>query len=1106
MAKKLLFNIEVDGNFTKLNKLEKSISDLKKQRQELIKLSKTEEGLNNRQQAQLTKLNQQIKLQTNERRKAEKAVQQNARAQNNLADKYELESQKLAKLQRQLKNMILTEGEGSKKTQELAAKVGALDAKLKSVDAAAGQFGRSVGNYENATKGVIRSFEKERQVLVELKKQLRDVALNTGAGSKETIKLSSKVRNLETELNKIDNSVKGVNSTMQGYKTALMGSIGTMGQFATGVGAVYAGVQIARQAIGDAVSRIKNFEQANANLSAVLGDKGTTGALKLLKDEAKRLGAATSFSATQVAELQTEFAKLGFDPQEIVNLTESTLDASAALGSDLAAQAALTGSTLKAFGLDASEAGRVNDVLAKAASSSALDFEKLNSSMSTIAPVAKAFGFSLEESTSLLGELSNAGFDASSAATATRNIILNLADGNGKLAKSLGGPVKSLPELVDGLNKLKGEGIDLASALELTDKRSVAAFSTFLEGTDSITKLNLELQNAGGTAKEMADKQLNTLEGRLKILDSAWEGLILSFEDGDGVLNKIAKFIVDDLATALSILSGNTEDVEGKMGLLSSIVNDLKIKFELLKVPFTIVNKIAEKLADSIAKVAEKFGLVSKDANKLNKEIDNSQKIMLKMPEIIGIVGEEVGESLSRIIDQFMGFAKAAKGAITGDLSAVKEGGKEFKEAFEKGFDDLYKDIPDRIRKLFEKEIDYASFRSPKPKLDRFGRAIADDIKEGVESQLSKGLIESQEKLVSKLQDELSKATSEKQIIKIKTRLFFEEKELDRLKELGERLDVEIGLVPARNASDNLKEEIRKSLDEIEPADFDFEEKSVLATFFEINKDEIVQTAFNTAQEAADAVFKVQQDNAERRKKFELDQLDIQTQRERDLLESRRESGEISQAEFEDNRIALAQQTEQKRIEIEKKAFENKKRLDTAQALINGAVAITKTLATLGIPAGIIPAAGAAASTAIQIAAIQAQKFATGGQVKDYSGQLIDGNSNIPTQSNGDSVLATLKPGEVVLNDRQQAALGGADTFRKIGVPGFANGGLVPSYTPGFATGGVVSVKGGVTSSDLDRQTQAIIAGFNDKRVINVASDTVDTFNQTQKIENEFTL
>ena len=64
--------------------------------------------------------------------------------------------------------------------------------------------------------------------------------------------------------------------------------------------------------------------------------------------------------------------------------------------------------------------------------------------------------------------------------------------------------------------------------------------------------------------------------------------------------------------------------------------------------------------------------------------------------------------------------------------------------------------------------------------------------------------------------------------------------------------------------------------------------------------------------------------------------------------------------------------------------------------------------------------------------------FATGG--------LVTGGIPIK-RSNGDNVLATLKKGEVVLNESQQRALGGAALFRHIGVPGFASGGLVGANT-----------------------------------------------------------
>lgn len=327
---------------------------------------------------------------------------------------------------------------------------------------------------------------------------------------------------------------------------ALTRQLGSLGIFIGGAAVI--------GAVGGAIGIFKDFEQANANLSSVLGKERSE--ITALIADSKRLGASTSFTAAEVAGLQTEYAKLGFTQNEILNSTESTLALAAATGTDLAQTATQVGSALRAFGLDASESTRVADVFAASTSKSALDMEKLNVAMSKVAPVAASYGFSIEETTALMGKLSDAGFDASTMATSTRSILLNLADGNGKLAKALGGPVKTLPELTQGLIKLRDRGVDLGEALGLTDKRSVAAFLTFLEGAESTNALSEALKAAGGTAQTMADKQLDTLQGSLTKLSSAYEGFILAQEDGQGSFAKFLRTSIDTVTEMFALGAG----------------------------------------------------------------------------------------------------------------------------------------------------------------------------------------------------------------------------------------------------------------------------------------------------------------------------------------------------------------------------------------------------------------------------------------------------------------------------------------------------------------------------------------------------------------------
>jgi len=127
---------------------------------------------------------------------------------------------------------------------------------------------------------------------------------------------------------------------------------------------------------------------------------------------------------------------------------------------------------------------------------------------------------------------------------------------------------------------------------------------------------------------------------------------------------------------------------------------------------------------------------------------------------------------------------------------------------------------------------------------------------------------------------------------------------------------------------------------------------------------------------------------------------------------------------------------------LQLKAAKDEKKIAIIQSIIQGALAVQRALSfPPGPPATIGSAIATGVLSAIQTATIIAQPLAEGGVV---TGQRVNQKQNIPTRSNGDNVLAYVKRGEVVLNQRQQSLLGGSPTFRRIGIKGFAEGGLVP--------------------------------------------------------------
>ena len=320
------------------------------------------------------------------------------------------------------------------------------------------------------------------------------------------------------------------------------------------VTAAIAAATAAIKVFASGVKIIADFEKANSVLAGVLGK--TVGEIKALSNSAEMLGRSTAYTATQVTGLQTELAKLGFGEGQIMSMQKAILDFATAMGVELADAAAFTGSTLRTFGLRASDTEDALNVLAVASDKSALGFSKLNTAMPIVGPVAKSIGLDIRDTASLLGVLANSGFDASSAATALRNIFLYLADSSSKLSQAIGKPVKTLPDLLDGLDKLKEQGLSVGEALELTDKRAVAAFTTLVEGTASARELRAALEEVNGAIDKKAQAQIDNLKGSVELLKSAWEGFILGMQNSKGVIKGVLDWLTEALENVSLLFDG----------------------------------------------------------------------------------------------------------------------------------------------------------------------------------------------------------------------------------------------------------------------------------------------------------------------------------------------------------------------------------------------------------------------------------------------------------------------------------------------------------------------------------------------------------------------
>ena len=390
-----------------------------------------------------------------------------------------------------------------------------------------------------------------------------------------------------------------------------------------------------------ATKRGAEFAKQMSTLEAVSG--ATNIEMEKMAESAKKLGASTQFTSIQVGELQTEFAKMGFTTDQILASTEATLALAASMEVGLASAATLAGSTVNAFGLQAEDTQRVVDVLAKSTSSSALDFSSLTEALKNAAPAAKATNRTVEETTALLGVLANNGIKGSRAGTALTATFIELNKKGITLEEALA-------EIGQSSNKL-GTAIDLAGVL------GGKALSTLAGKEKDIKRLTLSLENSAGAAQEMAEVRLDNLAGDTTKLSSAWEGFLLSIEDGTGIFNTIARGIVQATTALLNFITP-TEKLSESLE---------KERTELFKVQAELgnVNTSQERRTNLILELQKKYPEylknidaetasnedLNKAIQKINKSLINKILIQEKEEEIQE-QAEETADELNNVLEK----------------------------------------------------------------------------------------------------------------------------------------------------------------------------------------------------------------------------------------------------------------------------------------------------------------------------------------------------------------------------------------------------------------------------------------------------------------------
>ncbi|ENG5618559.1 phage tail tape measure protein [Escherichia coli] len=465
---------------------------------------------------------------------------------------------------------------------------------------------------ERLNESRTREIQKMRELGGELKRH--GISLT---GSDNTIQQAiRRTEQYNSQLERERQALARVTRARERYSRAqeTAGKLKTGGALAIGAAAAggYAAGRFLQPAIG--------FGKEMSRVQALTRIDKNSPQFKALREQALKLGSETQFTASDAASGQSFLAMAGFTPQAIQAALPGVLNMALAGGVELGETADIGSNILTQFNLTADQMDRVGDTLTAAFTRTNTDLRALGETMKYTGPVAAKLGISLEEAAAMAGMLANNGLRGSDAGTAMRASLSRLASPPKAAAdalKELGvsvadarGKMRPMEDVLLDLYKATqkyGQVDQVSFFKDIAGEEAFVGLQTLVAaaGSGELQKLTRELQGARGEADRVAKVMADNLDGDLKNLDSAWEGLRIRISDlVDGPLRSVTQWLtrvlekITSLAQAhpvltrqLLIAGGALLAMTATIGSLSLVIGVLYGKLATLRLGFDILTR-----------------------------------------------------------------------------------------------------------------------------------------------------------------------------------------------------------------------------------------------------------------------------------------------------------------------------------------------------------------------------------------------------------------------------------------------------------------------------------------------------------------------------------
>ncbi len=469
-------------------------------------------------------------------------------------------------------------------------------------------LGSSVNGTKNNTDKFLESMRKTEQQAQRLTKDKWLMRLET------VDRASQSIEKVTNEVAKFSN--KTFNFTMKMTDLATKPLQGLV-KLATNPIVAFGSVAGVTVGVKDTIDTFGNFEQTMANVHAIT--RATQADFEELKQTAMHLGETTVFSATEVAQGMTYLGMAGWKKDTIKEAMPGLLNLSSAGQTDLATTSDILSDVMTAFNVDPvkkydretqmynqdkgiSATQHVADVFAAAVTGSNTDVTMLGETLKYSASIANKFNMDLEDTIGMAGIMANSGIKSSQAGTTLRGAMTRLAKKPKEAAEELErfniklsddtNPEKIRPitdivtDLSDAFSHLTQEE-KLSSASKIFGVNALSGWLAVLDqGPDKLKEFTRSIREADGAAQEMADIQLDTLQGSFKLLQSAAEGVKIRVGDKLApTIRGFIDFISFNMPTIERGISSVVDNVIDKFNTLENNIHRLTESHEWIKAP-----------------------------------------------------------------------------------------------------------------------------------------------------------------------------------------------------------------------------------------------------------------------------------------------------------------------------------------------------------------------------------------------------------------------------------------------------------------------------------------------------------------------------------------